>query len=121
MPLHRQSIFRLAIGVIYAIAVLWLVFAMFWLFRDSAYRYFYAVSAIGNGLVLAVLAYLIYKRRMWAWWTAIIIMCVNIILTITDQVGVFDFVYLVPASSLFVLLLSIRSSVNQPLTKNTHG
>ena len=95
----------------YLIAVFWLVLAVHWLFRGSDYRYFYAVSGLGYAVVLAMLAYYLNKKQRWAWWGATILSGINIILTITDQVGWFDIAYLVPSVALFYMLLAGRKEV----------
>ena len=95
----------------YLIALFWVVFAISWLFRDSDYRYFYAVAGTGYAVVIAILAYYLNKRQHWAWWAAVIFAGLGIILTITDQVGWFDLAYLIPAVVLFIMLLIVRPNL----------
>lgn len=104
---------RIVIIFMYVVAIFWIVFGIGWLFRDSDYRYFYFAMAWGNAMVLAILAYFLSRRRVWAWWMSAIVMGANIILTITDQVGWFDLAYLIPALVLFILLLTLRSTVKK--------
>ena len=106
---------RFLIILMYLITLFWVVFAIVWLFRDSDYRYFYAVTGFGYAVVMAILAYYLNKRQRWARWGALIMSAINIILTITDQVGWFDLAYLVPSVVLFVLLLTIRSHIQSKI------
>lgn len=95
----------------YLISIFWIIFAVHWLFRDSDYRYFYAITGLGYAIVLAILAFYLNKKQRWAWWGAVILTGLSIILTITDQVGWFDLAYLVPAVVLFFLLLVRRKLI----------
>ncbi|PIY97155.1 MAG: hypothetical protein COY66_00925 [Candidatus Kerfeldbacteria bacterium CG_4_10_14_0_8_um_filter_42_10] len=95
----------------YLIAAFWLVFAASWLFRDSDYRYFYATNGLGYAVVLAMLGYYLNKKQRWAWWGAVILTGLSILLTIFDQIGWFDLAYLVPAVALFYMLLVVRKEV----------
>jgi len=109
MP-QPDKILRATIVLMYGTAVFWVIFATLWLFRDSDYRFFYFVSGVGYAIFIAILAYLLNKRRLWAWWLAFIFACLNILLTFADQIGWFDLAYFVPAIGLLVMLgLSKRS------------
>jgi hypothetical protein len=110
MP-QPDKILRATIVLMYGTAVFWVIFATLWLFRDSDYRFFYFVSGVGYAIFIAILAYLLNKRRLWAWWLTVIFACLNIILTFADQVGWFDFAYLVPAIGLLVMLVMAKRSI----------
>ncbi|MFH1207416.1 MAG: hypothetical protein V1668_02305 [Patescibacteria group bacterium] len=103
--------FRLTIILFYLTAVFWVIFAASWLFRDSDYRYFYAVTGLGYAVVLAILAFYLNKKKRAAWWLAVVFAVLNILLTIADQVGWFDLAYLVPAIALLIMLFLIKPSV----------
>lgn len=107
-----ERIFRATIVLMYGTAVFWVIFAMLWLFRNSDYRYFYFVSGVGYAIFIAILAYLLNKRRPWAWWLTFVFACLNILLTFADQVGWFDLAYLVPAISLLVMLGFAKRSLS---------
>ncbi|MDD5040109.1 MAG: hypothetical protein PHY34_03080 [Patescibacteria group bacterium] len=104
--------FRATIILMYLTSVFWAVFAVTWLFGGKVYRIFYFVNGLGFAVVLFILTYYLNKKYRWAWWVAIIMAGINIVLTITDQVGWFDLAYLVPAIALFVMLIVIRKEVN---------
>ncbi len=99
-------LFRATIWCFYGIAAFWIIFAILWLFRDSDYRYYYTVFALGNAAVLAILGYYMNKRLKWAYWGALSILGVNILLTITDQMGWIDFTYLFVAMVLFIMVMN---------------
>jgi len=100
----------------YLISIFWAIFAVAWLFRDSDYRYFYTVTGLGYAILIAVFAHFLNKRRQWAWWGALTLTGISIILTITDQVGWFDMVYLVPAVVLFIMLFTARLLFKKQIT-----
>jgi len=100
----------------YVIALLWILFAGWWLFQGSVYRYFYAVTGFSYAVALAGLAYCLNKKYRWAWWLATIFSGMNILLTMADQIGWFDLAYLVPAIALFIMLL-LSKSILSPWNK----
>ncbi|EKE15039.1 MAG: hypothetical protein ACD_12C00182G0001, partial [uncultured bacterium] len=61
-------------------------------------------------VVLAIFTFYLNKKQLWAWWGAVILTGLSILLTIFDQIGWFDLAYFVPAVVVFVLLLSVRRS-----------
>lgn len=99
---------RFLIILMYLISLFWLAFAATWLFRDSDYRYFYAINGLGYAVILAIFAFYLNKKQRWAWWGAVIFTGISIILTIFDQVGWFDLAYLVPAVVLLIMLLIMK-------------
>lgn len=107
----RERLFRATISLIYIIAVFWVLFALHWLFRGSDYRYFYAVSGVGYAVVLTILAFYLNRRQRWAWWATVVFLGINILLTIADQVGVWDLAYLVPSIAVFVLAFMIKPAL----------
>lgn len=109
----KPKLFRSTIIFMYAVAVFWVLFAILWLFRDSDYRYFYAISAVSYAIFIAVLAYLLNKRRVWVWWVTLVFSAMNIILTFADQIGWFDLAYVVPAIVLFALILAVKKNIYQ--------
>jgi lysylphosphatidylglycerol synthetase-like protein (DUF2156 family) len=110
-PTRKPKLFSATIVLMYVTALFWLLFAGYWLFRGSDYRYFFAITGFGYAIVLAGLTYYLSQKLRWAWWAAIVLAGLNIILTIADQVGWFDLAYLVPAIALLVMLLLSRKYV----------
>ena len=104
----NSKLLTITTQLFYAISVFWVIFAFIWLFRDSDYRYFYFVNGLVYAMILAFLGFNLAKKKLWAFWISIIILGLNILLTITDQMGWFDFIYLIPAVGLFVLVIMQR-------------
>lgn len=105
---REKTLFRVTIWYFYGIAIFWVVFSIYWLFRDSDYQYYFAVFGFGNAVVLAALGYYLNRRMKWARWGALVALGVNILLTITDQMGWFDFLYLFSAMALFIIVMNTK-------------
>jgi len=94
--------------LLYLFSSLWLVFAIFWFFRDSDYRYFYSLGGIAYALALSISAYFLNKKRKWAWWLAIFMVGGSIIIAFCDQLGWLDFAFILGEIFLFIILLKDR-------------
>ncbi|MDD5566752.1 MAG: hypothetical protein PHH01_01010 [Patescibacteria group bacterium] len=108
-----MKLFKFTIFILYFIAVFWVAFGVMWLFQESDYRWFYFTGALSNAIMLAILTYLMSRGRKWAYWLLVILMALNVILTITDQIGWFDLAYLVPAVAAFILILKVKKEVSK--------
>jgi hypothetical protein len=98
--------------LLYIFALAWTIFAVFWFFRDSSYRYFYSIGGAIYALMMFCSAYFINKRKRWAWWLATILVGMSIIAGFCDQIGWIDIAFIVGASSLFIALLKSLSRLN---------
>ncbi len=106
-----MKLFKTTIIFLYLIAAFWVAFGALWLFRESDYRWFYAIGAFSNAIVLSLLTYFMSRGRRWAYWLLVILLAANVILTIMDQVGWFDLAYLVPAIAALVLTIGARRDI----------
>ncbi|MFA6099068.1 MAG: hypothetical protein WCV50_06060 [Patescibacteria group bacterium] len=109
----RKNFLRIAVISMYLIAAFWVLFAAHWFFRESDYRYFYAISGFSYAIVLAGLAFYLNKKQRWAWWGAIMFTGLNVILTLADQVGWFDLAYLIPSIAVFIIVLRSKKYLSQ--------
>lgn len=66
------------------------------------------IFMLGNAAMMLVNGILLGKRQTWAYYFAVFVLTVNIILTFTDQFGFWDLLTLIVDLILFVILLSIR-------------
>lgn len=69
-----------------------------------------AILMIGNVAAMLIAGIGIGKRKRWLYYFGILVLFVNIILTITDQFGIVDFVTLVIDVLLLGLLVFTKSS-----------
>lgn len=97
------------------LAVAWIIFVVGWLWRGTAYQLIYTVSGLGYAALMIFLAVML--RRRWAQWLAVIILALNIVLTLTDQVGIIDLVYLLPSLVVFWLLIMVMQQPGHSLPK----
>ena len=104
----EKKLLKITINAFYIIAGFWVLFGIYWLFNDSVYRYFYFVNGLIFAMILVWLGYYLGKRKEWAFWISLLILFVNIILTITEQMCRSDFMYLIPAVGLLVLVFMQR-------------
>lgn len=102
---------RLLSVLLYIFALAWMLFATFWFFRDSNYRYFYSISGTIYALIISFSAYFINKKKVWAWWLAIILVGISIIAGFCDQIGWIDLVSIFGTVVLFIILLKSRSEM----------
>lgn len=98
--------------LLYLFAFAWMVFAVFWFFRDSDYRYFYSISGAIYALMISFSAYFINKKKRWAWWLALVLVGMCIIAGFCDQIGWIDLVFIFGTIVLFIVLLKSRSKIN---------
>lgn len=90
---------------LYFFAFVWLIFAIFWFFRESEFRYFYTAIGSTYALIMAILAYFVSKKKMWAWWIAIVFVGFNTLVSVFDEVGLVDLAFIGASIILFVILL----------------
>jgi lysylphosphatidylglycerol synthetase-like protein (DUF2156 family) len=79
-----------------------------WLSRDSDYKFLYGITGIVFAIGQAALAYLLSKKQRWVWRVSIILAGITILITLADQVGWADLIFLTPAVVMFVMLILIR-------------
>lgn len=99
---------RVTLWAMYVVSVLWIGWSAWWLWQGSDYRYLYSAVGLVNALLIGTLAYFLGRGRRWAWWGALVVAGFNVITTITDQVGWFDLVYLVPAVGVFLMVVVLK-------------
>jgi len=98
-------------------AIVWLLFGIISLLRLSA-RYseqsfvlvIIAIMMFGNVIAMLLTAWLLGKQKKLFYILALIVLFVNIILTFTDQFGLFDFITLLIDLIILGLLLTKRNS-----------
>jgi len=88
------------------IAVIWFIFGIYTCL-ESGNILFTAIMFINSGLFFW-LGNRVCRREKVAYYGALIVLAINIILTITDQFGVYDFIILVLNIYLFWLLVKIK-------------
>lgn len=114
-PTRKTSINLARLGLVF-LGLIWLVFGVYSLIRisggsSSLANYAWIISGlmfINGGLLIWVGWRLGEKQRRY-YLLALLILAVNILLTITDEFGIFDLVTLLIAIGIFILLLATRS------------
>ena len=67
-----------------------------------------AILMFGNAGALALSGYILSKRVKWSYYLSMVVLGINIILTVTDQVGTLDWITLAIDILLLSLLMMIR-------------
>jgi hypothetical protein len=91
-------------------AGLWVVFGAIGLarFGPSTGTWIVAGLMLANAALLLFVGWGVRRGRYGFFYMALAVLGINMLLTVTDQFGLFDLIYLVVAGTLFVLLLFTR-------------
>lgn len=114
-PVKIEKPIRVIQLLFYLNAAIWLVFGLISLYRigsgESAYlitMFVIAVLMFGNVMALLIAGYVVrWPRKHW-FWLATAVILINIILTFTDQMGVFDLLTLFLDVIILGLLIANR-------------
>ena len=106
---------KIAQGIFILNAVIWLVFGLYALL-EMASRYpgqaitvhVIGILMLGNVAAMALSGFLIGRPEKLFLYFGVFVLVVNIILTVTDQFGIFDMVTLLLDLILLALLVSLR-------------
>ncbi len=101
-------------------AVIWLLFGLISLYRiasgDNAYPITMLVIAVlmfGNVVALTLSGFVVkWPQKRW-FWLATAVLLINILLTFTDQVGIFDLLTLLLDVTILSLLIANRDWFGQ--------
>ena len=117
LPLHRlaQAIFILNAGIWIFLAIGTVLSGITKNADRLVMAAVLAVFMVGNAAGMALFAVFIGKRNRWLYFSAVAFLLLNIILTVTDQVGIWDWVTLVIDILLFGILIVIRGRYRQRL------
>ncbi len=67
-----------------------------------------AVLMVGNAIAMAVSGYVLSQKVRWSYYLAMAVLGINIILTVTDQVGTLDWITLIIDLIILGILIRIR-------------
>jgi hypothetical protein len=107
---------RIAKRAYFILGVVWFVFGLVritgLLSEDrilSNAEWIAAILMFANALVLVLIGRWLKEDQRWPYYFGLLVLLTNILLTITDDFGVFDLIYLALAISLFVFLIITRA------------
>ncbi len=113
----KTNLFNITAGLFLLIGGIWIVFSLITIFRSANHStmpvflfWVLSILMIGNGVFLIITGWGIYHQKRSFYWFGLFWLAVNIILTFTDQFGVFDLITLVIDLGLFGLLIFIRKT-----------
>jgi uncharacterized membrane protein (DUF2068 family) len=91
-------------------AAIWILFSILTLRRThGSTAWIVAILMAGNAGAMLLAGWGIGKRQKWFYYLGIAVLAVNIVLTVTDEFGLFDLITLLIDVILLVLLLATRS------------
>ena len=115
-----QALIKAAQALFYLNAMIWFAFGLATLIRigngNNAHRLaalILTLFMLGNVAAMLVSGWGLGTRSKWLYLLAIAVILVNIILTFTDQFGLFDFLTLVVDVVILVLLIAIRGGYKE--------
>jgi lysylphosphatidylglycerol synthetase-like protein (DUF2156 family) len=101
---------KIAQGLFMILAVIWLLFSVISLIRfPGLSTWILACLMIGNAGMLLLVGWGLGSRHRRIYYMALIVLLVNIVLTLTDDFGIYDFIILVLYLVLSGILLATRS------------
>ena len=105
---------KIAQGLFFLSSLIWLAFGAYTLlgmagrYPNQITIYVVGIVMIGNLGAMALSGFLLSKQNKRFYVFALLVIVVNILLTFTDQFGLFDFITMVIDLVLFGFLISIR-------------
>lgn len=96
--------------LLYLQALVWLVFGMF-TWANYPENHWLLGLLVLNAILFAGFSYLIVKKNEWLFYFLIAFLIANIVLTLTDQVGVFDGIVLVLDFAVLNLVILYRKKL----------
>ena len=112
--MNELSRIKFSQGLFFLNALIWLAFGTYTLFGmagrypNQIILYVVGVMMLGNVGAMTLSGILLGRQNKWFYYFAIFVLVINILLTFTDQVGIFDLATLVIDLALFGILISIR-------------
>lgn len=98
------------------IQVLMIIQFLFWLgFGLVRFFWMYSLPIIVmmsvNALIFLFSAYLLKFKNIWIFWLVVAFVGLNALLSITDQVGIYDYISLLISGTILVLLIVSRKEL----------
>ena len=111
-------------AVVYTASVLFFAMAIFWVAAagitliqaggfSRQFTWVLIVFMLGNALILLTLGVGLWQQKKWFFRLSLVYLALNIILTITDQFGLTDLIYLLFTAVLLVFLVLTGSKYQQ--------
>ena len=119
-----KSAVRAAQALFFLSAAVWLAFGLLWLLDTAGRTPVQAATAwvvgllmLGNVLAMLVSAIGLGTRRRLFYFLAVGVLAINLALTLTDQVGLFDWITFALDLALLVLLVVTRRLYSSPFSR----
>jgi hypothetical protein len=105
----------LAQVIFYINAAIWLFFLYLFISDqvtpgDSISSWVIPILMVGNAIAMLVCGLGLRKRNRFFYYLAVVVIGINILLTLTDQVGLFDYLTLLIDLMLLILLFAARTA-----------
>lgn len=113
---NKKLFLKITTWTIAAQAVIWMCLAGIWLMTiaaDNAFFYLFAVLMIMNAIIMLTTAWLINKQNYWIHNITIAYFVILLILTLTDQFGVYDLIILIFNIFIIALLIFLRPFIGK--------
>jgi hypothetical protein len=114
-PAQARALVWVTRGLFIVNAAIWCVFAILLMTKTThlglnaqVFSWIVAVLMVGNAGVMLFLSWGIGKRHRWLFYFALVFLAVNIVLSITDEVGAADLITMAIDIALFALVILTR-------------
>ncbi|MFA5070441.1 MAG: hypothetical protein WC528_04120 [Patescibacteria group bacterium] len=92
-----KTTLKILYGLLFLLTAFWLAAGFYMLFKEVKAEIFWpakiiAILMIGNAFIFLVLAWGVWKKKKWLFYPGLIYLAINVILSIADQLGFWDFV-----------------------------
>ena len=102
------------------LSIVWIVFAVIYNLRIDktvTMNWIIMIMMLGNSVLFALFIFLINKKKLYIFIVLVIFLLINTILTVTDQMGIYDWIVL--SMNLVALFLGIILTIR--VIKNIRG
>lgn len=107
-----KTTLKILYGLFFLLTAFWLAAGFYMIFNEVKADIFWSakivgILMVGNAFVFLILAWSIWKKVKWLFYPGLIYLAINVILSIADQLGFWDFVSL--AVSLITLIFYYKA------------
>jgi len=107
---------KILYSILFLLAAFWLVAGFYMFFKEVKTELFWSahvigVLTVGNAFVFLLLAWGVWKRVSWVYYPGLVYLAVNVVLSLTDEIGIYDLISLVVSLVAFIFFYKIKAVI----------